>query len=272
MKLGFFSTASAIAFSVAVTFAAPAQAGTITVYQGQDDGSAVEQALSTYTNSYAAFQSFLTSLQTYGIEDRHGLGNITNTFPSGGNGNGFHDSLFHLGGNSGNPLTAQVNYTATSTNFGAQLSGFNTTTLGNLYGFGVGNTNTTWLGFPGGSATVNLVNPTNAFGLWLTGLEGTAYSDVITVSFDDGVVQSLFPLINDNGGAQFFGFTDTSSFSSVTLSINNSSDAWGVDVITYDVPSSATPIPAALPLFTTGLGVMGLLGWRRKKKAAALAA
>jgi len=33
-----------------------------------------------------------------------------------------------------------------------------------------------------------------------------------------------------------------------------------------------TPLPAALPLFATGLGAMGLIGWRRKKKAAALAA
>jgi len=29
-----------------------------------------------------------------------------------------------------------------------------------------------------------------------------------------------------------------------------------------------TPLPAALPLFATGLGVLGLLGWRRKRKAA----
>ena len=27
------------------------------------------------------------------------------------------------------------------------------------------------------------------------------------------------------------------------------------------------PLPAALPLFATGLGVLGLLGWRRKRKA-----
>jgi hypothetical protein len=36
---------------------------------------------------------------------------------------------------------------------------------------------------------------------------------------------------------------------------------------------SSRPIPAALPLFATGLGGMGLLGWRRKRKnAAAIAA
>jgi len=40
-----------------------------------------------------------------------------------------------------------------------------------------------------------------------------------------------------------------------------------------DVGTSATPLPAALPLLATGLGAMGLLGWRRKRKnTAALAA
>jgi hypothetical protein len=33
-----------------------------------------------------------------------------------------------------------------------------------------------------------------------------------------------------------------------------------------------TPLPAALPLFATGLAGLGLLGWRRKKKAQAAAA
>lgn len=31
---------------------------------------------------------------------------------------------------------------------------------------------------------------------------------------------------------------------------------------------SAVPVPAALPLFGTGLAIMGFLGWRRKRKAA----
>jgi hypothetical protein len=30
-----------------------------------------------------------------------------------------------------------------------------------------------------------------------------------------------------------------------------------------------TPLPAALPLFATGLGALGLFGWRRKRKQAA---
>jgi hypothetical protein len=33
--------------------------------------------------------------------------------------------------------------------------------------------------------------------------------------------------------------------------------------------TGTTPLPAALPLFATGLGMIGLLGWRRKRKEAA---
>jgi hypothetical protein len=34
-----------------------------------------------------------------------------------------------------------------------------------------------------------------------------------------------------------------------------------------DVSVTPTPLPAALPLFATGIGGLGLLGWRRKRKA-----
>lgn len=34
------------------------------------------------------------------------------------------------------------------------------------------------------------------------------------------------------------------------------------------VVPTATPLPAALPLFVGGLGAIGLIGWRRKRKAA----
>ena len=37
-------------------------------------------------------------------------------------------------------------------------------------------------------------------------------------------------------------------------------------VIGVATATSATPLPAALPLFAGGLGALGLLGWRRKRK------
>ena len=39
---------------------------------------------------------------------------------------------------------------------------------------------------------------------------------------------------------------------------------------TFDGKSDVVPLPAALPLFASGLVGLGLLGWRRKKRAAPL--
>ena len=40
-------------------------------------------------------------------------------------------------------------------------------------------------------------------------------------------------------------------------------------VVSIDISVSPTPFPAALPLFATGLGALGLFGWRTKRKKAA---
>jgi hypothetical protein len=57
-----------------------------------------------------------------------------------------------------------------------------------------------------------------------------------------------------------FGLTDAAD------SVTNNFDA--SDIFTL---APETPIPSALPLFATGLGALGLLGWRRKRKAQAAA-
>jgi hypothetical protein len=48
----------------------------------------------------------------------------------------------------------------------------------------------------------------------------------------------------------------------------NPSDGYS---FTGTLTADPTPLPAALPLFATGIGGLGLLGWRRKRKAQALA-
>lgn len=61
---------------------------------------------------------------------------------------------------------------------------------------------------------------------------------------------------------------------------NTSSDIGNYQTYTavgdnFDEPGvwevTTTPLPAALPLFVTGLGALGLLGWRRKREAQAVA-
>ena len=52
------------------------------------------------------------------------------------------------------------------------------------------------------------------------------------------------------------------------LDFRASSSFNGTNTAEYLAASvSQVPPPAALPLFTTGLGALGLLGWRRKRKA-----
>ena len=41
---------------------------------------------------------------------------------------------------------------------------------------------------------------------------------------------------------------------------------------TLFTPVSATPLPAAMPLFATGLGLVGMFGWRRRRKVGAATA
>jgi uncharacterized protein (TIGR03118 family) len=58
-------------------------------------------------------------------------------------------------------------------------------------------------------------------------------------------------------------FGNGNSFSSNALLFTAGDGVFG------EIVAAATPLPAALPLFATGLGALGLLGWRKKKKAAA---
>jgi hypothetical protein len=54
----------------------------------------------------------------------------------------------------------------------------------------------------------------------------------------------------------------------VTASADNALSVTSNTVFT--TVEAPTPLPAALPLFAAGLGGLGLLGWRRKRKAQAV--
>ena len=67
-------------------------------------------------------------------------------------------------------------------------------------------------------------------------------------------------------------YIDTAIPADSVFSLYNDGTDTGIstDLATF-TPASTTPLPAALPLFATGLGGLGLLGWRRKRKAQAAA-
>jgi hypothetical protein len=84
-------------------------------------------------------------------------------------------------------------------------------------------------------------------------------------------------------GSTTSGYTGTTSITDVIdftngdvldITLYNAQD-WDITPqISFDLIDgpTATPLPPALALFSGGLGMMGMLGWRRKRKAAAIAA
>jgi type VI protein secretion system component Hcp len=78
-------------------------------------------------------------------------------------------------------------------------------------------------------------------------------SDIITLAFQNVLFTSF--------STSFLNQTDDVSFAYANAK----------ETITFTA-TSATPLPAALPLFATGLGALGLLGWLRKRKSRAAVA
>jgi hypothetical protein len=106
---------------------------------------------------------------------------------------------------------------------------------------------------------------------------GNCYSDGAVQAYD-GITQAIATTINTTYNVSFW-LDDNSSLTTFSrLSTNGDttdSGGNGIDLLVYagSIPGPSTvPLPAALPLFATGLGALGLLGWRRKRKAAAVAA
>ena len=160
----------------------------------------------------------------------------------------------------------------------------------------VPDTNSSWMsigganGLPGAFATWNIVTPpTNTLSfIWgspnsdntltlYSGANGVG-SVVATIAFVDGtgfvidgVPQGLpFPPNNEDPG--FVQLLTTTNFLSFTFT----NSIGGFEVAALAAGSNQgpgeTPLPAALPLFVSGLGALGFFGYRRKKKKAAAAA
>jgi hypothetical protein len=86
-----------------------------------------------------------------------------------------------------------------------------------------------------------------------------------------------FNFVGANGTNRLSVMSDTTLPALVTVADGNpigfgtADDEIAITAVFHDLGDVPTPLPAALPLFATGLGALGLLGWRRKRKAQAVA-
>ncbi|HMK78243.1 MAG TPA: hypothetical protein VK438_01270 [Xanthobacteraceae bacterium] len=161
----------------------------------------------------------------------------------------------------------------------------------------VGSPNTTYTQFPGGftPTTLNVLNSSNQITDTYTGIPLATLLNVpasvglngqiVVASATDGyqVVYSLDELLNADGSANpnallAYAATGTDFPGDGIARTITGQDGpfkhgrWVSNVLELDVESAATPVPAALPLFVTGLGALGLFGWRRKARRSVKAA
>jgi hypothetical protein len=113
--------------------------------------------------------------------------------------------------------------------------------------------------------SVTVTSNTSSFGSFGIGeYVGNPFANSFTVSGGLITHADFLSLGVDNTSPDVtcctLGFAVSAGLSdhNASLPINNSPN------LTF----TPTPLPATLPLFATGLGALGLLGWRRKRRAA----
>jgi hypothetical protein len=137
--------------------------------------------------------------------------------------------------------------------------------------------------------TFTFNSPVTSFGIYIAGL-GTILpgSTNFSISNSNGFSSVLYSNYSGDPASTkfdlFAGLISDTKFTSVTLAGTEVGDGIFLDNLSYghspvviSTFSAAlalsdpivTPLPAALPLFASGLIGLGLLGWRRKRKAQA---
>ena len=124
--------------------------------------------------------------------------------------------------------------------------------------------------------TVTFSSPITNF--FLDVINGNTVAVDYTVADNLGNTATFLIAPNTSSGVQTIGFAATGTI--VTIAAGPAvGGCCGFDFFIDNVhfnealpPGLTTPLPAALPLFASGLSALGLFGWRKKRKAAAVAA
>jgi hypothetical protein len=112
---------------------------------------------------------------------------------------------------------------------------------------------------PSTYALTNVPGTTGASGNAATNIDGNTTGGLFNALFGNTTAYSTYSPYATN---PCFGVSNCTNDGLILRFNGTDASAAGSLVI------NETPLPAALPLFASGLGALGLLGWRRKRKAA----
>jgi hypothetical protein len=118
-----------------------------------------------------------------------------------------------------------------------------------------------------GTMTFQFSTPVSAVGGLINwaGPGGFGPTNIAVYNSSNQLIENV---VLDDGSSNLFAPNSFYGFSDSTNDIAYFTLTGGYIGITDLTVSTATPLPAALPLFATGLGAMGLFGWRRKRQHA----
>ena len=109
----------------------------------------------------------------------------------------------------------------------------------------------------GVTMTVDSTTGAEKYDIWGSTSATSGYTEIVTGGTAQGTPIALSALCP---GCTFFAlFADGTQGGAGTLPAN----------VLLGAATAVIPLPGALPLFATGLGALGLLGWRRKRKQVA---
>jgi hypothetical protein len=120
---------------------------------------------------------------------------------------------------------------------------------------------------------IDLNNVWTTLATWTSddGYSEQPLSDVIPtpIGFTEGLVIGIMLTSDPNSGNYF----DPGNYAAFNyFKYHRGTTTYYQELFTFDDVASATPLPATLPLFASGLGAIGLLARHRKRKVATLAA